>query len=115
LDRRDQFITAWRKLAAGSSFAGKTLDEFIEATKRPEEVRESIATAKATLKALNQERKQADTALRDLLALVLNAVKGDLLFGENSPLYKAFGFVPKDDRKSGLTRKGNKTKDANAA
>ncbi|HMJ90310.1 MAG TPA: hypothetical protein VK530_10860 [Candidatus Acidoferrum sp.] len=35
---------------------------------------------------------------------VVNSIKGDPNHGENSPLYASFGYIRKDDRKSGLTR-----------
>ena len=37
--------------------------------------------------------------------LMVNGVKGDPDFGEDSDLYEAMGYVRKSERKSGLTRK----------
>jgi hypothetical protein len=36
---------------------------------------------------------------------VVNSVKGDPNHGENSPMFAACGYIRKDDRKTGLTRK----------
>jgi hypothetical protein len=36
---------------------------------------------------------------------VVNGVKGDPAFGEDSDLYETMGYVRKSERKSGLTRK----------
>ena len=35
---------------------------------------------------------------------MVNAVRGDIGYGEDSALYKALGYVPKSERKSGLRR-----------
>ena len=37
-------------------------------------------------------------------ANVVNSAKGDANYGENSALYASFGYIRKDDCKSGLTR-----------
>ena len=44
-------------------------------------------------------------ALQDKSILVVNGVKGDPAYGEDSALYGAMGFVRKSERASGLTRK----------
>lgn len=51
-------------------------------------------------------RDEADTAARETLRIVVNAVRGDPAYGEDSRLYRAMGFVPLSQRQSGLTRKG---------
>jgi hypothetical protein len=40
---------------------------------------------------------------------VVNAVKGDPKFGDDSDLYDAMGYVRKSARQSGLSRKENAT------
>jgi len=35
---------------------------------------------------------------------VVNAVRADIEYGEDSALFKALGYVPKSERKSGLRR-----------
>lgn len=107
--RRKQILDAWRSLAPEATLNGKTLEQFTEATKTPEEVRQRIAETERALDGLRQERLQADTQLREQLADLVDAVKGDPAFGANSPLYSAFGYVPRNARKSGLTRRGRTT------
>jgi hypothetical protein len=95
-----------------------TLDQFTEATKEPADVRERIEQSRAGLRGLFQERLQADMRLRDQIAELVDAVKADPAFGANSPLYGAFGYVPRNARRSGLSRNKAKpptTEDANAA
>ncbi|MBA2593787.1 MAG: hypothetical protein M3495_08480 [Pseudomonadota bacterium] len=40
----------------------------------------------------------------DVCAKAVNAVRGDVEYGEDSAFYKALGYVPKSERKSGLRR-----------
>ena len=40
----------------------------------------------------------------EITSNVVNSAKGDPSYGENSALCASFGYVRKDDRKSGLTR-----------
>lgn len=109
LERLKQIIDAWRTLAPAAILNGQTLEQFETATKTPGEVRQRIREAELTLVGLRQERLRADYQLRDQLAELVDAVKGNPEFGANSPLYSAFGYVPRDARKSGLTRKGSAT------
>lgn len=49
--------------------------------------------------------------LDDTMVNVRNGVVGDKNFGDNSPLYGTMGFIRKEERKSGLTRKKTPPKD----
>lgn len=114
--RRKQIIDAWRTLAPAATLNGMTLAQFEEATKMPQEVRQRIDEANASIIAMRQERLQADKQASEKIADLVDAVKGSPDYGANSPLYSAFGYVPRDAKKSGLTRKGTKdAKSANAA
>ncbi len=104
--RRDTFRRAWRKFAAEESFAGMTLEEFEAATSPAVKSRDDIADLRAQLAGELRQRRAMDADLRSKLALVVNAVRGNQAHGEDSPLYRAFGYVPKSERSSGLTRKG---------
>jgi len=115
---RDKYVTAWRQLAPDESFGGMSLAEFEEATEPAVAVRGQIEALKAQAASALQQREQADERLRQTLILVINAVRGAPAHGEDSPLYRAFGYVPKSARGSGLTRKGTEPvppADANAA
>jgi len=57
---------------------------------------------------LINQRNDADKVSLDKRNLVINAVKGDLNFGEDSPLCESIGYVGKSERRSGLTRKKHK-------
>jgi hypothetical protein len=117
IERRKQILDAWSQLAPGATLGGMTLKQFAEATKGPVEVRTRIDQNRAGLLGLFQERHQADIQLRDQIATLVDAVKADPAFGANSALYGAFGYVPRNARKSGLSRKkaDSTTEGANAA
>jgi len=109
MNRRKQILDAWRSLAPEATLNGMTLEQFVEATRTSEEVRQRIAETERTLDGLRHERLQSDTQLRVQIADLVDAVKGNPAFGANSPLYSAFGYVPRDARRSGLTRRGSAT------
>ena len=104
LRRRKQILDAWRTLAPAAVLNGVTLEQFAESTKKPEEVRQRLAETRTAMLAMRQERLQADSEVRVRIADLVDAVKGNPEYGANSPLYSAFGYVPRDARKSGLTR-----------
>lgn len=104
-DRVGIFQAAWREIAPEASFAGMTLAEF-ETKTAP------LAQSTARLQALDAQysaelkaRDEADTAVREAMRLAAHGVRANPAHGENSPLYRAMGFVPLSQRQSGLTRK----------
>ncbi len=113
--RRDLFASVWRQLAATESFAGMTLAQFIAVTEDAMTVRKNLVDVKALLSSLVGERKTADAALRETLSLVINAVRGNPQFGQNSALYRAMGFVPTGERATGKTNRKAPTTPADAA
>lgn len=115
IERRSKFLTAWKEGAETAVFSMMSLEEFEAATQKSVSVRERIITAKAQLSLLNQERVQADEETGRVLKLVASGVRGDPQYGEESPLYRAMGYVPSNRRKSGLTRKVQDTTETNAA
>jgi hypothetical protein len=66
--------------------------------------REKIASLRRQLEAAKKKRQECDAASADVCAKVVNAARGDIEYGEDSALYKALGYVPKSERKSGLRR-----------
>lgn len=106
VERIESFRVAWRELAPDATFAGMTLSEFEEATVAPLSIRDEITAVAKQLEGKKTERSLADEAASEVLDLVVNSVRGTPGFGQDSALYRAFGYVRKSDRKSGLTRKG---------
>lgn len=115
IDRREAILTGWQENAPDATFAELSLEQFEQATLKSISVRKRIEAAKAVLSALNQERMQVDEETQNTQKLVINAVRGNPQYGENSPLYRSMGLVPANRRKSGLIRRGSVTTGANAA
>ena len=119
IERIPEFRTAWRELAPEAMFAGMTLVQFEAAIAPPETVRAEIAALAKQLEGRKTQRSIADVAAGKMLELVINSVRGTPGYGPDSELYRAFGYVRKSERKSGLGRKrknpADTTENADAA
>jgi len=92
------------------------LAEFEVAVSAPLTLRDNIVALEKQLEGKKTEKSDADLTANELLDLVVNSVRGTPGFGGDSALYRAFGYVRKSERKSGLTRKPAKAPvNANAA
>ena len=104
-DRLNRMLAAWEEQAPSAKFSGMTLAQFKEAVKPSFDHRETIITSDAGASVARVKRNSADLETNDLADKVVNSVKGDPNFGEDSALYNAFGYVLKSERASGLTRR----------
>ena len=100
----DDVVTAWTELAPTAQFAGLTLAQFEARVKPSFDTRTEVSTLATQLKAARQSRKNADAVSNDDALNIVNGVRSAPGFGENSALYKAMGYIPKNDRRSGLVR-----------
>ena len=100
----DDVVSAWTELAPTALFAGLTLAQFEAKVKPSYDTRTEVATLETQLKAARQSRRNADDVSNDDALNIVNGVRSAPGFGENSALYKAMGYVPKNDRRSGLVR-----------
>ena len=100
----DDVVTAWTELAPTAQFAGLTLAQFEARVKPSFDTRTEVSTLATQLKAARQSRKNADVVSNDDALNIVNGVRSAPGFGENSALYKAMGYIPKNDRRSGLVR-----------
>ncbi len=104
MNKISRVIKAWETLAPTSTFGGLTLEQYKTRTKPLFDQLDKLAGLDNEV---TDAQKQRDTSLDDghgATLLVVNAVKGDPTFGEDSPLYSAMGYVRKSDRRSGLSR-----------
>jgi len=102
-------INAWGALRPTKSFAGMTLEQFKQKVAVSETARAQLKSVQSLAKEHLALRHASDDANLQLAQLVVNSVKGDPEEGETSGLYAAMGYVPKNQRRSGLTRKGGTT------
>lgn len=115
LEKLNKLVGAWEDLAADKSFAGMTFAEFQAKVKPSLDARDAVQTAEVQMVENLAQRQHADAASLSQVLLVVNSIKGDPAFGEDSALYQAAGYVRKSERKSGLSRKSNKTAQPPAA
>jgi hypothetical protein len=105
VDRITVFRAAWRELAPEQAFAGMSLAEFEEAVLPPIVLREEILALEKQLEGKKTARLIADGQAAGVLDLVVNSVRGTRGYGPDCELYRAFGYVRKSVRRSGMTRK----------
>ena len=105
----DAFAEGWKEHAEDASFYGMTLAQFQAKTKASIDARDTIRDLEQQLATARIERDNADPASLEVIANVVNAVKGDKNHGEDSALYASFGYVRKSARKSGLKRNSKHT------
>jgi hypothetical protein len=97
-------ISAWETLRPAKTYAGLTLTQFKEAVQGALNARAALNTLENQLLAAQNQRDDQDKVALGVIALVVNAVKGDPDDGEDGELYEAMGYVRKSERSSGLHR-----------
>lgn len=97
--------TAWEVHAPDKSFGGMTLEQFKAKVKPSLDARSAEATAKDSRRSAALDRTTNDVESMKVHSRVINAIRGDEEFGDDSTLYQAAGYVPTSQKKSGLSRK----------
>lgn len=100
-------IAGWEEHAPESTFGGLTLTQYKAKVKPSLDARDEVSSLELKLGSARVDRDNADALTDEITNNVVNSVKGDPTHGENSALYASFGYIRKDDRKSGLTRATN--------
>jgi hypothetical protein len=107
-ERIERMLNAWRTLAPEKSFGGMTLAQFEAATAPSHDTRARIEDLNDQLTKEIADRDSADDTSAVKIRQVVAGVLADPTEGPDSALYEAFGYTRTSERKSGLTRKGNK-------
>jgi prophage DNA circulation protein len=117
LQRREKFLTAWREHAPDATFAETSLAEFEAQTNNLDLVIQQMKAAQSKLDGFMLDRDKAVHELNEKMLLIAHGIRGTPQYGEDCSLYRALGFVPKSERKTGLKRNnGNaSTESADAA
>lgn len=100
-----QVLNGWKTLAPDKTFGGMTLAQFqtqVNKSLAPRQRLEEIEDEKLQEQA-NRDRE--DEITMGKIQFIVNGVLADPSEGPNSALYESFGYIRKEDRKSGLTRK----------
>lgn len=104
-DKIARMLNAWETLAPDKLFGGMKLADFRAAAQPSLDTRARVEDLEDQRKQAISDREDADEAFLLKAQLVVNGVLADPTEGPDSALYEAFGYTPKSDRKSGLTRK----------
>ena len=108
----DQMIDAWQRMRSAKRFFGLSVDDLKLRAKPYLDAREALRTLGAQWDQELRKRDLASVPLSDLLQCIASAVAGDPEEGHNGELYAAMGYVPKNQRATGLVRKSTTRKRA---
>lgn len=112
LEKLERIENAWKTLAPNKEFGGMTLTQFTEFVNASRDARNVITNLENQINDAINLRDNNDKVALNKRQLVKNSVLGDPTEGDNSALYEGMGYIRKDNKKSGLTRKrkdGNNT------
>ena len=97
-------LEPWEEKAPLAVFGGMTLSQFKDIIQPSVDARKKIKSLEIQTTTERVARNNADVVTLAGCHKAVNGVKSHPEFGENSPLYKAMGYVPTDERKTGLVR-----------
>ena len=104
--KANAIATAWGTLAKDNSFGGFTLAQFQQLLADAQGKSANLTVLDAGYTDSLMQRDAAHNALNEAMLNIVDGVKGNTAsHGANSSLYKAMGYVPRDERASGLTHK----------
>jgi hypothetical protein len=101
---------AWKTLAPDKTFGGMTFAQFETATAPSFTTRQQLEDLDDQRTQLLTARGDADEVSLAKVSLVVNGVRADPNFGDDSGLIEAMGYTRTSERKSGLTRKAGSSK-----
>ena len=105
LERLETFETALTDLAPNAKFGAIETAAFATQVQLSRDARAAIIDLEHQLTVASNSRDTVDAEGLRQAQLIVNGVIGDPVFGPDSSLYEAMGFIRKSERKSGLTRK----------
>ena len=102
--RREQFLAAWREYAPGASFSGIDLAMFEADTQVLPDRSKIMEELKTKMTGAKLARDQAEQFVNDQMVRIALAIRGSEAYGEDCPFYRALGFIPKSERRTGRPR-----------
>lgn len=115
LEKLERILHVWNMLAPETKLGGMTKQEFEVYVTTCKQARVAVENFETQLEEVVTFRESSDEAALKKARLVINGVIGDPEMGQNSAIYAAMGYVRQDERRSGLTRKKNLTKEKSEA
>jgi hypothetical protein len=104
-EKAEDIHRVWKEQAPDSVFGGKSLADFEAALAGLKQANEEVKIHNEARSAALRVRDQRLEALSPLMRWIVKGVQAHPEHGDNSPLYRAMGFVPFSERGSGLTRR----------
>ncbi len=104
-ERINTTLNAWQTLADKKTFGGMTLADFQAIVQTSLADRSALQALHAQVTNALAQRNADDIASMAAVQAMVKGVVADPDEGDNSALYKALGYIPKSERRSGLTRK----------
>jgi hypothetical protein len=109
LDRAKYFLTCWTTQAPDATFAGLKPADLAAEAALAQKARKDVQAAEVALRALRHTRNLADRRLAGLLRRFAKGVCAHQDYGDDSPFYRALGFVPHSEIRTGRPRKPRAT------
>lgn len=109
-EKLERSLNSWRTLTPEKSYGGMTAAQFETDISPSMLARAEVEELEVKLTEALARRDAADLVSLAKLQLVVAGIVGDPTEGPDSAIYKAFGYTPKSERKTGLTRKRNGSK-----
>jgi hypothetical protein len=111
LERGERFLRVWKHQAPEQErFAGIDHEQLQAGVDAAKEARERVRAVEVWLRSLRLERDQAEQKLARQLMRVASGVRAEPAYGEDSGFYRALGFVPISENRSGRPRKQTATR-----
>ena len=104
-----EVMNAWERLRPHKRFFGLTLEDYKLRAKAFLDARAAIARLEEQISLEVSKRDAAAIPLIDLVQSIVSSVCGDPEEGHNGELYSAMGYVPKNQRATGLVRRRKAT------
>jgi hypothetical protein len=95
----DRIAGAWERTHPNKTFSGLTLEAFREILAPCRAVRKELAEIAQRAKILRFRLRNVDGEARPAIQRVVHSVRGDADVGDDSPMYRAMGYVPRSKRK----------------
>jgi hypothetical protein len=103
-----EVLDAWEKMRPHKEFYGLSLEGFKQKAKTFLDARAEIIDLEARVVHAVSKRDAAASPLLEVVQGIVSAVKGDPAEGQNGELYAAMGYVPKNQRGTGLVRRSRR-------
>jgi len=105
MDKINLILSVWKKQAPTAKFAEMTVDQYETAMKPALDAQQRMIDLEQEMEVGRKDLVNKSAECHGVALRVVDGVKANPAFGNNSPVYKAMGYVAVGDRQSGRTWK----------